>query len=157
MRVEGAVHHTAADTVWPGTRAPGRSETGLCFFPAEVLEHVVEFPLHSLCNIIFSICCCFCQVTYSSCGLVSKGCSQVPKSYVHTDQFTNSCAPSSSMLGPTFRVLARTGALNNRGKGSGDFRESAGLGLRGRKMCVAGQVREANSEMEIGVQYIYGE
>lgn len=54
-------------------------------------------------------------------------------------QFTDSCAPSSLILALSFRGLARTVAFNNERKRSGDFRESAGSGLRERKMCVAGQ------------------
>lgn len=115
----------------------GRRQTGSVFSLNEVLACEVEFPLHSLCNIIFSLCYSFCQITHFSCGFVSKGSSQVLKSWVYMGQFTNSCALSSSILALSFRGLARTVAFNNQRKRSGDFRESAGSGLRERKMCVA--------------------
>lgn len=51
-------------------------------------------------------------------------------------------------------VLARAVAFNNERKKKWEFRESAGLELRGRKMNVAGQVKE--TQMELGVPCIYG-
>lgn len=54
LRMEGVLHHTAADTVWPERGPSGGVRQGSVFSLDEVLECVVEFPLHSLCNIIFS-------------------------------------------------------------------------------------------------------
>lgn len=53
-------------------------------------------------------------------------------------RFTDSCALSST-LALSISGLARTAAFNDQRKRSGDFRASAGSGLRERKMCVAGQ------------------
>lgn len=60
----------------------GGSQRELYFFLADVLVYMVEYPLNLSCNISFSICCFFCQITCSLYDLILKVCSQFPKSFV---------------------------------------------------------------------------
>lgn len=118
----------------------GRSQTGLYFFLAEVLEYVVEFPLNLLCSIIFFRCCFFCLLTYSLYGVFPKGCSQFPKSCLHMDQYSQTAMPHSPQYWvPPPQSLPEQLLLTVKEKRSGDFRQSAGSGLRKRKVCMIGQ------------------
>lgn len=152
--MEGTLDYTA-DTAWPENMGPQGSQTELYFFLAKVLEYAVEFPLNLLCNISFSVCYFFCQITCSLYDFVSKCCSQVQNHTSCGSIFTNSHVPSFSVLGSTSEVLTIMVILNNERKRNGDFRDSTGSGLRKRKMCGRSGFHEADSVIEIGVLYIY--